>query len=78
MEWRLLDALFLAVRNFANSNLAKDKATVDVLWVCFIHSHAVSVRSSMEAWRMNTYRRGLLRCSFWQDGQCEGLESRNE
>ena len=29
MEWRLLDALFLALRNFANSNLAKEKATVD-------------------------------------------------
>ena len=41
MEWRLLDALFLAVRNFANSNLAKDKATVDVLWICFIQSHAL-------------------------------------
>lgn len=41
MEWRLLDALSLAVRNFANSNLAKDKATVDVLWVCFIQSHAL-------------------------------------
>ena len=41
MEWRLLDALFLAVRNFANSNLAKDKATVDALWVCFIQSYAL-------------------------------------
>ena len=78
MEWRLLDALCLAVRNFANFNLAKDKATVDALWVCGIQACAVSVRFRMVAWSIYTYRRGLLRCSFWQDGQCEGLESRNE
>ena len=40
MEWRLLDALFLAVQNFANSNLAKGKATVDAREVCFIQFHA--------------------------------------
>ena len=31
---RLLDALFLTIRNFATSHLAQDKATVDALWVC--------------------------------------------
>jgi len=34
MEKRLLDALNLTLRNFANSNLVKDSATVDALGMC--------------------------------------------
>ena len=34
MKRRLLDVLFLAYRNFANFDPAKNKATVDVLGMC--------------------------------------------
>ena len=75
MEWRLLDALFLALRNFANSNLAKEEATVDAL-VGMFYTIPCRIRALCGERRgvgIHTYRRGLRRCSFWQDGQCEGL-----
>ena len=52
---------------------------VDVHGVCFIQLLHVSVFlcSQMPTSIYNTYQRGLLRCSFHQDGQCEGLDLRN-
>ena len=56
---------------------SQSKAAVDVRGICpssqctFINL-SVPLLKGMLGW--HTYRRGLLRCSFYYDGQCEGLE----
>ena len=55
-------------------NPVKNKATVDVRWVCFISALGVPARlCAVCRGSIYAYRRGLLRCSFNCTGQCEGL-----
>ena len=57
------------LRNFMNHR--RDKATVDVRGICLCFQCTLSEGYADSSY---TYRRGLLRCSFCGDGQCEGLE----
>ena len=70
---RLLDA-FLDVpklRNFQKSS-SRMQQTVDVLWICiFRQRHACECRLLVS---LHILRVRLLHiCSFYEDGQCEGL-----
>ena len=48
-------------------------ATVGVHGICIYHDRTRTVYKQCAVWLI-AYRRGLLRCSFYQTGQCEGLE----
>ena len=73
-ERRLLDVLSLAT--FKTSQLlitVKEQSNGRCPWDMFIFlMHFLSTQKVYLA--SYTYRRGLLRCSFYSDGQCEGLK----
>lgn len=67
---RLLNALFLTLRNLANFNLCQEWSNSRCSWICHIWCRIFNCTMYLY-----TYRRGLLRCSFNRDGQCESLRS---
>ena len=73
-ERRLLDVLSLAT--FKTSQLlitVKEQSNGRCPWDMFIFlMHFLSTQKVYLA--SYTYRRGLLRCSFYSDGLCEGLK----
>ena len=75
-----ISALCLAYLNFANSNpSSRNKATVDAHWVCYMPACVIPVRLHPDGFTSKpyTYRRGLLRCPFYDGGQCEGPDTRD-
>ena len=76
LERRLLDALILTNRNFATFKSCHRQSNGRCSRGVYITPLVLPV-SSWEV-LVYTYRRGLLRCSFWQGGQCEGLDSWDE
>ena len=73
-----IGALYLAYLNFANSNPSSgNKATVDAHWVCYMPARSVPPAHTARLIHIYTYRRGLLRCSFYDGGQCEGPDTRD-
>ena len=68
IERRLLDALFLALRNFATFRYCQEQSNGRCLRDMCIHmpSRGVSTREGKICFVGCTYRRGLLRCSFRQ------------
>ena len=55
-------------------NSVKNKATVNVSWVCLYTSLfilVVTIGVKQSSIYMYTYRREASRCSFQQSGQCE-------
>jgi hypothetical protein len=54
--------------------MVKDAATVDAHGYVYIHIGINAVFEKMALMPgVSSYRRGLLRCSFYYIGQCEGL-----
>ena len=76
-----LTLCFPAHRNFATFIMySRDKAMVDacgdMLYIGLTGRHPAPKRAGC-ALSVITYRRGLLRCSFYCTGQCEGLYVRD-
>ena len=61
---RLLDVLFLLLRNFATFRYCQDQSNGRCLWVCCFVA-LVFYRCDC------AYRRGLLRCSFYNTGRAK-------
>ena len=73
---RLLGRFVLMLLNFATSMSIKNKATVNVSWVCLLYSFIILVvmTSIVQGAYLHIGVR-LSRCSFRLTGQCEGLEA---
>ena len=69
-----IGALSVALRNFANSKhtVHEHRNSRCPLGMLYASPWCAPARAARFV-HIYTYRRGLLRCSFWLYGQCEGL-----
>ena len=77
MEKRLLSACFDVWKSGSFNNLVKNKATVDAHGYVIPNNHGACALVQV-LFECITYRRGLRRCSFRQDGRCQSLYTWDE
>ena len=77
MEKRLLSACFDVWKSGSFNNLVKNKATVDAHGCVVPNNHRICALAQVQ-FECFTYRRGLRRCSFRQDGRCQSLYTWDE